>query len=105
MIPRPPPSPLFPYTTLFRSITAELLSGLVPGIGDIGVLGKTGRPAKSNVPPAMNELDFGVSLPYPVFVPSWENPQADPQKLYLVVDTRYSAVLGIVFGQKAIGAM
>src|SRR5271157_2552098 len=87
--------------TILAPITAELLSDLVPGIGDVGVLGKTRRPARSNVPPAMNELDFGVSLPYPVFVPSWENPQADPQKLYLVVDTRYSAVLGIVFGQKA----
>jgi sigma-B regulation protein RsbU (phosphoserine phosphatase) len=34
-------------------------------------------------------------------VPAWENPQAQPQRLYFVVDTRYSAVLGIVFGQKA----
>ncbi len=42
-----------------------------------------------------------MSFLYPVFVPSWENPQGQLQKLYFVVDTRYSAVLGIVFGQKA----
>ena len=87
--------------TILAPITAELLSGLEEGIGDIGVLGKTRRSAKSRVPAAMNALDLGVSFPYPVFVPSWERPQADAQKLYLVVDTRYSAVLGIVFGQKA----
>ncbi|MCX6626643.1 MAG: SpoIIE family protein phosphatase [Candidatus Solibacter sp.] len=87
--------------TILAPITAELLSGLVEGIGDIGVLGYTRRAAKSNVPAAANALDFGVSFAYPVFVPSWESPQGPPQKLYLFVDTRYSAVLGIVFGQKA----
>ena len=51
--------------------------------------------------PPMNALDFGVSFLYPEFVPSWENPQGPLQKLIFVVDTRYSAVLGIVFGQKA----
>ena len=34
-------------------------------------------------------------------MPSWEHPQGPLQKLIFVVDTRYSAVLGIVFGQKA----
>ncbi len=87
--------------TILAPITAELLSGLVAGIGDITVLGKTRLPAMSHVPAAVNALDFAVRYLYPVFVPSWENPQADPQKLYLAVDTRYSAVLGIVFGQKA----
>jgi sigma-B regulation protein RsbU (phosphoserine phosphatase) len=87
--------------TILAPITAELLSGLVPGIGDITFLRYTPRSAKSHVPAAVNALDFGVSFPYPMFVPSWENPQAPPQKLYFVVDTRYSAVLGIVFGQKA----
>jgi sigma-B regulation protein RsbU (phosphoserine phosphatase) len=87
--------------TILAPITSELLASLVPGIGNIGVLGKVLPSAKSHVPPAVNALDFGVTLPYPVFVPSWENPHGEPQKLYLVVDTRYSAVLGIVFGQKA----
>jgi sigma-B regulation protein RsbU (phosphoserine phosphatase) len=87
--------------TILAPITPELLAGLVPGIGDITFPGYTLRAAKSNVPPAMNGLDFGVSFPYPVFVPAWEDPQQPPNRLYFVVDTRYSAVLGIVFGQKA----
>ncbi len=87
--------------TILAPITAELLSDLVPGIGDVTFPGYTQRPVKSHVPPKVNSLDIGVSFPYPVFVPSWENPQAPPQRLYIVVDTRYSAVLGIVFGQKA----
>jgi sigma-B regulation protein RsbU (phosphoserine phosphatase) len=73
----------------------------VPGIGDITFPGYTRRSATSHVPPAMNALDFGVSFLYPEFVPSWEHPQGPLQKLIFVVDTRYSAVLGIVFGQKA----
>ena len=87
--------------TILAPITAGLLSDLVPGIGDVTFPGYTQRPAKSGVPPKVNSLDIGVSFPYPVFVPSWENPQTPPQRLYIVVDTRYSAVLGIVFGQKA----
>ena len=87
--------------TILAPITAELLAGLVPGIGDITFLGYTQRSAKSHVPPAMNGLDFGVSFPYPMFVPAWETPLEPPNRLYFVVDTRFSAVLGIVFGQKA----
>ena len=87
--------------TILAPITSELLSGLVPGIGDITFPPYTRRPAKSHVPAASNALDLGVSFLYPQFVPSWENPQAPQQKKYFVVDTRYSAVLGIVFGQKA----
>ena len=87
--------------TILAPITAELLSGLVPGIGDVTFPPYTRRSAKSHVPPAMNMLDIGVSFLYPQFVPAWENPQGQPQRLYFVVDTRYSAVLGIVFGQKA----
>jgi sigma-B regulation protein RsbU (phosphoserine phosphatase) len=87
--------------TILAPITSELLATLVPGIGDVTFPGYTQRPSKSNVPPAMNGLDIPVSFLYPVFVPSWENPQGQLQHLYFVVDTRYSAVLGIVFGQKA----
>ena len=76
-------------------------SSLVPGIGDVNFIGYTERAAKSQVPPAVNALDSAVSYLYPVFVPSWENPQAPPKRLLFVVDTRFSAVLGIVFGQKA----
>ncbi|MEO8595493.1 MAG: SpoIIE family protein phosphatase [Candidatus Solibacter sp.] len=87
--------------TMLAPVTAELLASLVPGIGDITFPGYTELAVKSHVPAAANSLDFGISFPYPVFVPSWENPQGALQRLYFVVDTRYSAVLGIVFGQKA----
>jgi len=87
--------------TILAPITAELLAGLVPGIGDITFPGYTLRSTKSHVPPAMNALDLGVTFLYPEFVPSWENPTAPPRRLPFFVDTRYSAVLGIIFTQKA----
>jgi len=87
--------------TILAPITPELLTSLVPGIGDITFPGYTRRPAKSHVPPPVNGLDLGVSFYYPVSVPAWENSQAPNQDLYFIVDTRYSAVLGIVFGQTA----
>jgi sigma-B regulation protein RsbU (phosphoserine phosphatase) len=87
--------------TILAPITSELLNGLVPGVGDVTFMGYTVRSATSHVPPKVNFLDIGVSFPYPVFVPSWEDPQEPPKRLYIMVDTRYSAVLGIVFGQKA----
>jgi sigma-B regulation protein RsbU (phosphoserine phosphatase) len=86
--------------TILAPITHDLLIGLVPGIGDVNFIGYTQRAAESPVPPAVNALDSAVSYLYPVFVPSWENPQAQPKRLLFVVDTRFSAVLSIVFGQK-----
>jgi sigma-B regulation protein RsbU (phosphoserine phosphatase) len=87
--------------TILAPITHELLIELVHGIGDVNFIGYTTRSGPSPVPPPVNALDSGISFPYPVFVPSWENPQAPPKRLFFVVDTRYSAVLGIVFGQRA----
>ena len=87
--------------TILAPITPELLADLVPGIGDVNFIGKVDRSPRSHLPPPVNALDLKVSFPYPIFVPSWENPAASPQRLFFVVETRYSAVLGIVFGQKA----
>jgi len=87
--------------TILAPITSELLTNLVPGIGDVTFMGVTDRSPTSHVPAPVNSLDIGVSFLYPVYVPSWENPLVPPKRLYFVVDTRYSAVLGIVFGQKA----
>ena len=86
--------------TILAPITHDLLIKLVPGIGDVNFIGYTTRSAQSPVPPPVNAIDSAVSYLYPVFVPSWENPQAPPKRLLFVVDTRYSAVLSIVFGQK-----
>jgi sigma-B regulation protein RsbU (phosphoserine phosphatase) len=87
--------------TILAPVTPELLVSLVPGIGDITFPGYTLRSAKSHVPPAMNWVDFQFPFLYPMFVPAWETPGAPLRQVNFVVDTRYSAVLGIVFGQKA----
>ena len=87
--------------TILAPITAELLAGLVPGIGNVNFIGKIDDADRSQLPPPVSAFDLKVSFPYPVYVPSWENPNAPPQRLFFVVETRYSAVLSIVFGQKA----
>ena len=71
--------------TILAPVTAELLASLVPGIGDITFPGYTERAVKSHVPAAVNSIDFSFSFLYPVFVPSWENPQGSLQNLYFVV--------------------
>ena len=86
--------------TILAPITHEFLNALVPGIGDVYFVGKTPR-SPSKVPAAANVMDLTVGLPYPVDVPAWESPESPATRLLLIVDTRYSAVLGIVFGTKA----
>src|SRR3989442_9283779 len=54
MIRRPPRSTLFPYTTLFRSISVVVLQLLVPAIH---VVGATGLPGAQIV------VSFGIVLP------------------------------------------
>jgi sigma-B regulation protein RsbU (phosphoserine phosphatase) len=89
--------------TILAPITHDLLTGLVNGLGDVsfqsGFLNLTGR-SRSRIPAPANLADFRVSFLYPVAVPSWESPQKPPETLLMVVETRVSAVLGIVFGQK-----
>jgi sigma-B regulation protein RsbU (phosphoserine phosphatase) len=51
------------------------------------------------LPKPLNAFDLHVRWLYPMYVPAWESPQAAPQRFLLAVDTRYSAVLAIVFGQ------
>jgi len=81
-------------------ITHELLAGLIPGLGDVNYTPLMGHIRTSHVPRPVNMLDFRVSgFLYPVTVPSWNSPQ-EIADVYLTVDTRLSAVLGIVFGQK-----
>jgi sigma-B regulation protein RsbU (phosphoserine phosphatase) len=58
-----------------------------------------GHAHQSHVPPPVNAFDFRVNGIYPVVVPYWESPTQET-KLYLLVNTRLSSVLGIVFGQK-----
>ena len=84
-------------------VTHELLAGLVPKLGDVNYTPVMGHIQKSHVPPPLNLFDFRVSgFIYPVTVPTWESPE-DFYDLYLTVDTRLSAVLSILFGQKGTG--
>jgi len=89
--------------TIVAPITHDLLTNLVKGLGDVsflsGFLNLTGR-SRSRIPEPANLADFQVSFPYPVAVSAWETPDKPATTLYMLVDTRVSAVLGIVFGQK-----
>src|SRR5215813_3996770 len=88
--------------TILAPITHEVLATLVPGIGDVNFnRGYTTRPAQRSVPPAANALDFPLTFLAPVDVPFWEAPNRPLERIYLLVDTRFSAVLGVIFGQKA----
>jgi phosphoserine phosphatase RsbU/P len=87
--------------TILAPITSEWLSGLVPGMGDVNFKGYTKRPEKSSIPAKANALDLRVSFLTPADVPFWDAPDRPPEQIYLLVDTRFSAVLGIIFGQRA----
>jgi sigma-B regulation protein RsbU (phosphoserine phosphatase) len=85
--------------TITAPVTHELLSSLVRGLGDISFPEVMGKIDKSLLPKPVNALDLHVAWLYPMYVPAWESPQGTPQRLLLSVDTRYSTVLAIVFGQ------
>ena len=79
-------------------VTHEVLAGLVPGLGDVNFLPVMATPQRSLIPPRKNAFDFQISGAIPMEVPYWESPKKTEQ-LLLVVDTRLSAVLGMVFQQ------
>lgn len=85
--------------TILAPITHELLASLVAGLGDVSFTPLMGYIRKSQVPPAANALDLALSWLYPLNIPSWNTPDKGTPAT-LVVSTRLSAVLGIVFGQK-----
>jgi len=89
--------------TILAPITHDVLTDLVKGLGDVsflsGFVNLTGR-ARSRIPEANNLADFEVHFIYPVAVPSWDSPEKPAEIVYMLVETRVSAVLGHVFGQK-----
>jgi phosphoserine phosphatase RsbU/P len=87
--------------TIVAPITPALLAELRPGIGDVNFKDFTDPLTKSNVPPPANALDFRFTFLYPVDMPYWDAPERGVRRNYLFVDTRFSSVLAIVFGQKA----
>ncbi|HMC61668.1 MAG TPA: SpoIIE family protein phosphatase, partial [Candidatus Solibacter sp.] len=86
--------------TIVAPVTHELLTELVQGIGAVNVMNLTVRSKGSRVPPAANALDFAVTFPYPIPVAQWDAPRDAVKYEVLVVDTRLSTVLDIVFGQR-----
>jgi sigma-B regulation protein RsbU (phosphoserine phosphatase) len=85
--------------TIVAPITHELLAGLVPGLGEINFLNGLARERGSAIPAAANSLDFQVNMLYPLPIPVWDKPES-PKRNWLIVTTRASAVLGIVYGQR-----
>jgi sigma-B regulation protein RsbU (phosphoserine phosphatase) len=90
--------------TVLAPLSHELLAEFVPGLGDVDFKDVNfkpvmGRVRASHLPAPLNAMDFRVGGIYPVTAPHWESPDTKTQ-LYLLVDTRLSAVLGIVFGEK-----
>src|SRR5215469_12711122 len=85
--------------TLVAPVTHELLSQLVPGLGDVDLIGYTAPARDSLLPPKQNLLDIEVAFPYPLTIASWNSPQENLTGV-LVVHTRVFAVLGTVFGAK-----
>jgi len=100
--------------TILVPLTSDILANLEPRLSRVtigpapGGLSLTGRedpyvPAAKNaqVPKAANWLDFQVNGGYPLQISSWDSPDEDKQAAaLLVVNSRISAVLGIVFEQR-----
>jgi phosphoserine phosphatase RsbU/P len=85
--------------TIVAPVTHEWLAGLVPGLGEINFLNGLERDRGGALPPQANALDFQVNMLYPMPVPVWETPGTQKRNA-LIVTTRPSAVLGIVYGQR-----
>ncbi len=82
--------------TAFAPVTRELLTDLVPGLGDVAFAPLMGPARESHVPPSKNIFDFPLRGFYAVDVRYWNDPHQH-RGLILLVDTRISAVLGTVF--------
>ncbi|MBZ5581461.1 MAG: HAMP domain-containing protein, partial [Acidobacteriia bacterium] len=88
--------------TILEPLTKDVLSGPLPTLGDVSVSSLTVpyvREQPSRIPKRANALDLWVRGYYPVQIYSWDNPQ-EQWGAMLLVDTRMSAVLGIIFEQK-----
>jgi sigma-B regulation protein RsbU (phosphoserine phosphatase) len=84
--------------TLVAPMDHALLTRLVPDLGDIDVVPYTKRGPVSRIPPQANSFDFEVSGAMPLDVPSWNSGRTERETL-LAVNSRASAVLGVVFGK------
>jgi sigma-B regulation protein RsbU (phosphoserine phosphatase) len=86
--------------TILAPITAEVLAALVPGLGVVEFKPFVEGTSRAKIPPPSNALDFRFRFLNPIYVPAWDKPNDPPLTNYLMVNTRFSTVLGIVFTQK-----
>jgi sigma-B regulation protein RsbU (phosphoserine phosphatase) len=93
------------WVVALAPVTHELLGSLEKDLGDVNYSPLMGHIQNSKVPPAVNPFDFRISaFVYPETVPSWESTDDEyDYDLTFTVDTRLSAVLKRVFGQKGTG--
>jgi sigma-B regulation protein RsbU (phosphoserine phosphatase) len=93
------------WVVALAPVTHELLGSLERELGDVNYSPLMGHIPKSKVPPPVNPFDFRISaFVYPETVPSWESIDDEyDYDLTFTVDTRLSAVLKRVFGQKGTG--
>ncbi len=102
--------------TLLAPMTQDALSALVPGLGELSLVmiqrsaaaGQTGRltfprgalprRSRNRVPTPVNGFDAEVRNAQPVAAAVWEEPGQTASE-WIIVNTRYSAVLRTVFGQ------
>jgi sigma-B regulation protein RsbU (phosphoserine phosphatase) len=84
--------------TALAPLNQDLLANFVPGLGDVNFLPILSHTRISHLPPPVNAFDIRVEFLDPIAVPHWESPDRQSE-LGLLVVTRLSSVLGIVFGQ------
>jgi sigma-B regulation protein RsbU (phosphoserine phosphatase) len=85
--------------TILAPFTHPLLAGLIPQLGDANLAAPFTRWGRQNrVPEKVNALDFEVEGFVPLQVASWDSP-LHPTDAILVVNSRVSAVLSMVFGE------
>ncbi len=90
--------------TILWPLTSDLLARLEPRLNNVTIGPVDGSPdipaAKgAQIPKAVNWLDFPVRGSYPLQISSWDSPD-DQIEVLLAVNSRVSAVLGIVFEQR-----
>jgi sigma-B regulation protein RsbU (phosphoserine phosphatase) len=94
--------------TVLFPVTSDILSGLAPHLDVVSIQQLPGEGAeiyvpvsrKARVPAPRNALDLSVDGIFPLQISSWESP-SDQTTALLVVRSRMSTVLGIIFEQRA----
>jgi sigma-B regulation protein RsbU (phosphoserine phosphatase) len=89
--------------TIVEPVTKERFSGIASRLGDVILANNQTTflpPQPSRIPKKANAFDLGVRGLYFLNIDQWESPR-DPQiETFLIVDSRVSAVLGVLLEQR-----